>query len=118
MVAAYVSAWAEPDEVRRLATLATCWTLEGTYVDPSGRADGRAALCEHIGGFQRSFVGHRLELASGVDEHDGYLRFAWTMFGPDGGEVMEGVDFGQLDGEGRLQMICGFFGPFPQAPGS
>jgi hypothetical protein len=61
-----------------------------------------------------TFVGHRIDLASGIDEHDGYVRFAWTMSAPDGIHVMEGVEFGQLDADVRLQLICGFFGPWPE----
>jgi hypothetical protein len=57
--------------------------------------------------------GNRIELASGVDEHDGLLRFAWQMLGPDGAAALDGMDFGELDGDGRLKQIVGFFGPFP-----
>ena len=117
-VAAYASVWAEPDQARRLAMLEACWASDGVYLDPSSRADGREALCEHIAGFQQRLAGHRIELASGIDEHDGYVRFAWTMSGSDGTQVMEGVDFGQLDGHGRLKLICGFFGPWPDLPTS
>jgi hypothetical protein len=28
---------------------------------------------------------------------------------------MEGCDFGELDGDGRLKLIVGFFGPWPEA---
>jgi hypothetical protein len=113
-VTAYVLAWAEPDRAKRLAILEGCFASDGVYVDPSGRADGREALCEHIASFQQRLVGHRLDLASGIDEHDGYVRFAWTMSAPDGGQVMDGVDFGELDADGRLKLICGFFGPWPE----
>jgi hypothetical protein len=30
---------------------------------------------------------------------------------------MAGVDFGQLDLDGRLKLICGFFGPWPRLAG-
>jgi hypothetical protein len=113
-VAAYASAWVEPDHARRLAILEACWASDGVYLDPSSRANGRAALCEHIEGFQRGLVGHRIDVASGIDEHDGYLRFAWRMSSPDGSQVMEGVDFGRLDADGRLKLICGFFGSWPE----
>jgi hypothetical protein len=115
-VAAYGSAWAQPDHDKRMAVLETCWASDGVYLDPSARAEGRSALCEHIAGFQRDFPGQRIDLTSGVDEHDRYVRFAWKLSGPDGTELMEGVDFGQLDGDGRLSLICGFFGPLPTQP--
>jgi hypothetical protein len=79
-----------------------------------GRADGREALVQHIGGFHQMMPGHRIDLVSGVDEHDGFLRFAWKMIAPDGSVAMEGVDFGSLDGDGKLRSIVGFFGPWPE----
>ena len=111
-VVAYVSAWAEPDHARRLAILDVCWATDGVYVDPSSRADGREALSAHIAGFQQMFVDARINLASEVDEHDGYLRFAWTMSSPDASQASDGADFGNLDEDGRLKLICGFFGPW------
>jgi hypothetical protein len=113
-VTAYALAWTERDRAKRLAILERCFASDGVYLDPSGRADGREALCEHIAGFQQRLVDHRLDLASGIDEHDGYVRFAWRLSAPDGSQVMEGVDFGELDANGRLKLICGFFGPWPE----
>ena len=109
-VVAYASTWAERDEGRRLATLETCWAPDGLYLDPTGHAEGRDALCEHIAQFQQIFPDHSIELAGAVDEHDGYLCFAWKMSGPGNDSVLNGLDFGQLDREGRLKLICGFFG--------
>jgi hypothetical protein len=113
-VAAYGAAWAETDEGKRRELLERAWAEDGTYLDPSGHAEGREGLATHIAGFQQTFAGHRIDFTSGVDEHDGYLRFAWTMTGPDGNSVMEGVDFGRLDEDGRLASIVGFFGPWPE----
>jgi hypothetical protein len=113
VVATYGAAWAETDEEKRRDLLAQAWAEDGTYLDPSGRADGREALVAHIGGFQQMMGGHRIDLASGVDEHDSYLRFAWKMIGPDDAVVMEGVDFGTLGPDGKLTSIVGFFGPWP-----
>ena len=113
-VATYGAAWDETDEEGRRKLLTDAWAEDGLYIDPSGRADGREALIKHIGGFQQTFAGHRIELTSGVADHNGYVSFAWTMRGPDNGVVMEGCDFGELDGEGKLKLIVGFFGPWPE----
>lgn len=112
-VAAYAAAWNERDEDARCALLERSWTDDGVYCDPSGRAEGRAALVRHIGGFHARMPGNRIEMASGVDEHDGLLRFAWQMLAPDGAVALDGMDFGELDRDGRLKLIVGFFGPFP-----
>lgn len=114
IVRAYGAAWAETDEAKRRSLLTEAWAETGVYVDPMGRADGREALVQHIGSFHQMMPGHRMEFASGVDEHDNYIRFAWTMLGPDEAVVMEGVDFGALDDDGKLKSIVGFFGPWPE----
>ena len=112
-VAAYAAAWNERDEEARRALLERSWADEGVYCDPTARVEGRTALVGHIGGFHAQRPGHRIDMASGVDEHDGLLRFAWRMVGPDGGVLVEGMDFGELAPDGRLRLIVGFFGPFP-----
>ena len=113
-VATYGAAWAETDEAARRKLLEQAWSEVGTYLDPMGRADGREALVAHIGGFHQMMPGHRIESTSGVDEHDSYFRFAWRMLDPDGAVAMEGVDFGALDGDGKIASIVGFFGPWPE----
>ncbi len=112
-VAIYGSVWAEPDEGKRLELLERCWAPDGVYLDPSGRAEGREELAKHIGGFQQMFADHVIEATTGVDAHDGYLRFGWRMLGPDRNVLMEGVDFGEYDDAGRIKRIVGFFGPWP-----
>ena len=111
--AMYMAAWDEPDENARRAILDEVWVSDGVYVDPLGRADGREGLVQHIAGYQQQFAGHTMEPTTGVDAHDGYLRFSWHMLDPDGNEVMEGVDFGSYDDNGRITLIVGFFGPWP-----
>jgi hypothetical protein len=106
----YVAAWNEPGEERRRQLLERAWADDGTYTDPQAHIAGRDALVALIGDFQRRFPGARIEPSGGVDEHHGLLRFAWRIVRP-GGPVMEGVDFGELAGDGRLRRIVGFFGP-------
>lgn len=109
-----MAAWGEPDEAKRRELLEVAWAEDGTYLDPSGRADGREALVAHIAGFQKMFADHQMLPASGLDHHDRYLRFAWKLLDPSGNEMLEGVDFGEFDGDGRISRIVGFFGPWPQ----
>jgi hypothetical protein len=112
IVATYGAAWNEPDEAKRTALLESAWADDGVYQDPTGIAEGRAALIAHIGGFHQMFPGHTINLTSGVDSNGTHLRFAWNM--RNGDEVaMEGVDFVELAADGRIQRIAGFFGPLP-----
>jgi hypothetical protein len=113
VVSAYGAAWNEPDETKRRALLEEGWAEDAVYCDPTATVAGRDALVTHIAGFHQRFPGARIEQSSGVDEHDGWLRFAWTMLGDDRTTIMDGFDVGELGPDGRLNRIVGFFGPFP-----
>ena len=113
LVRIYCSAWNEPAESSRRKLLEAVWADDGVYSDPLGRVDGRDAFVAHIGGFHQSMPHHRIQPTSGIDEHDGFLRFTWSMTGPAGEQVMEGIDFGELAPDGRLRRITGFFGQPP-----
>ena len=113
VVSAYCAAWHETDEAARRKLLDESWADDGVYCDPTATVTGRDALIAHLGGFHERFPGARIDQASGVDEHDGWLRFAWTMVGADGATIMDGFDCGELAPDGRLRRIVGFFGPFP-----
>jgi hypothetical protein len=111
LVKGYSAAWNEPDAQRRRELLEKVWASDGTYTDPQSHVEGREALFEHIGGFLKSSPGARIIQSSHVDFHHGMFRFAWKFVGGDGKTVMEGIDFGALAPDGKLQRIVGFFGP-------
>jgi hypothetical protein len=112
VVTAYCAAWNEAEEHGRRRLLEQSWADDGEYCDPMATVVGRDAFVAHLAGFQERMPGARIERTSGVDEHDGWLRFAWEIVGEDGAAVLEGFDVGQLAPDGRLQRIVGFFGPF------
>jgi hypothetical protein len=112
VVEAYGAAWNEPEESCRRKLIEDAWSDDGHYCDPTAQVDGREALVAHIAGFHQQFPGARIDMVSGVDDHNGWLRFAWTMVGGDGAAVMDGFDVGELAPDGRLRRIVGFFGPF------
>ncbi|MGY1638727.1 nuclear transport factor 2 family protein [Geodermatophilus sp. SYSU D00742] len=109
----YAAAWRETDAAAREALLEACWADDGVYCDPQSRAEGRDGLSALIGSFHDTYPGARIDVVSGVDEHDGHPRFAWRMYAADGSVALEGMDFGEVDGEGALRRIVGFFGPLP-----
>jgi predicted SnoaL-like aldol condensation-catalyzing enzyme len=112
VVAIYGAAWNEPDEAKRTALLEESWVDDGVYQDPTGVADGRAALVAHIGEFHEMFPGRSIDFASGVDVTDAGIRWAWVMRNGDAIEL-EGMDFAELAPDGRIRRIAGFFGPLP-----
>lgn len=112
-IAAYAKAWNEPDVAARRALLEKAWAPNGVYTDPTAHVEGRDALVQHISGFLSAMPGATIVPTSGVDLHHRHLRFSWRLVKADGSVATEGMDFGVLDPDGRLERIVGFFGPFP-----
>ena len=107
----YCAAWSEPDEGARLALLEASWTEAGAYQDPTAAVTGRQALSDHIGEILASSPGASVSTTSGIDEHNGHIRFTWHFVDGDGQERIKGTDFGELADDGRLAKIVGFFDP-------
>jgi hypothetical protein len=118
VVGLYAAAWDELDGNARRELLRRAWTKDGVYCDPTALVEGREALAVHIGRFHVHQPDHRIVVTTGVDEHDGWLRFGWRMLGPDEGVLLDGMDFGERDADGRIRRIVGFFGPLPPAGSS
>ena len=116
VLAAYDSAWNQPDQATRAQLLARSLAENAELVDPtSGRFKGRHAINERIAGFSRRFPGARLTLTSGVDEHNGFARYAWAINAADGAVILEGIDIVERADDNRLRRVIMFFGPLPQA---
>ncbi len=109
-MAAYAAAWSEPDRAKRDASLAIAWSEDGIYRDPLKEAKGRHALSDYIGTVHQKTPGARIEYTSGVNQHHDHIYFSWHLVTDAGEPVLVGVDFGTLDGDGRLLQIVGFFG--------
>ena len=111
----YGKAWAEPDAGARAALLAQVWAKDGQYKDPSINLTGAEALSLHIGGFLRQFPGAKLTMTSKTDSYGTTFRAGWLLdFGDGKTPALEGFDYGELDHEGRITKIAGFFGPLPK----
>ena len=110
----YVAAWNEPDAATRLEILERCWADDAAYVDPNVELRGRSALCEHISSVQAGRPGARIETMSGVDLHHYVVRFLWRLVRADGSFGETSIDFGEVDANGRLTKIVGFFGEAPK----
>jgi hypothetical protein len=71
-------------------------------------------LCEHISSVQAGRPGARIETMSGVDLHHYVVRFLWRLVRADGSFGETSIDFGEVDANGRLTKIVGFFGEAPK----
>ena len=109
----YVATWNETDPARRRAGIAAAWAEAGTYRDPVMASDGPAGIDAMLAGVQAKFPGFVLKRTSRVDEHNGALRFTWSLGPAAGPSVVEGVDFCTLAPDGRLASVVGFIDKMP-----
>lgn len=66
---------------------------------------------------QEQFPGYRVRLVSGIETHNGYLRFSWAAGGaPDAPLYLGGTDFATVGRDGRFQSVAGFVDAAPAAP--
>jgi hypothetical protein len=109
----YCAAWAEPDPVARMELLTRSWSEAGVYQDPRSDVCGREALSAHIDALFQQRPGAKVVLTSGADHHHGKIYFTWKAVAADGSTIVEGRDFGEIDADGRIKLIVGFFGQPP-----
>jgi hypothetical protein len=84
LVVGYLAAWNERDAAQRRALIGKVWTEDATYVDAHRRGVGHDEIDSMIAIAQTQFPGYRLHLVSGIESHNGYVRFSWAAGGRPG----------------------------------
>jgi len=113
LVDTWLSAYGDPDAARRLATIRETWNAEGRLVDPPLEARGHQGISDQAATLLSHYPGHRFERTSAIDAHHGFLRYGWRLADPEGAGVLEGIDVVDLDVDGRILRVVGFFGAQP-----
>ncbi len=109
LVVTYLAAWNETATKRRRELVAKAWTENGTYKDAHRHGEGIDAIDAMIQAAQKQFPGYRLRLVSGIESHNGYVRFSWSAGGtPEAPLFIGGTDFGIVGSNGRFQSVAGF----------
>ncbi len=107
-----LAAWNERHPERVRAHLEKALSPEVVFIDPSivtrGIDEFEANVHEVHGRLPRA----EYRRASGVDLHHDVVRYAWEIH-RDGELVLPGFDVTELDEEGRVLRVLGFFGPLP-----
>ena len=95
--------------------LPAIWNAEGRLVDPPFESRGHQGISDQAATLLSQFPGHRFERTTAVDAHHQTLRYGWRLVSPAGAAVVEGIDIADLDVDGRLCRVVGFFGTQPPA---
>jgi uncharacterized protein YndB with AHSA1/START domain len=108
---AFLRAWTEADAERRTQLIAQSFAERGRYRDLHASLDGREALHAWMGFTQQLFPGCRLARTGPIEQTHHYARFPWAAALPDGNVVATGADYLELDANGQLANVVGFWDP-------
>lgn len=113
VLVAYDEAWNARDLATRGRLLEQSLIPDAALVDPAGCFKGIDAIAARMEGFGERFPGARVTITSGVDEHHGFARYAWTIGDHDGRTILEGIDVVERADSGLIRRVIMFFGPLP-----
>jgi hypothetical protein len=106
----YLAAYGEPDPARRAVLIAEAWAPDGRLIDPPLDGQGHGGIDAMFVAVQGMFAGHSFRRTTVVDAHHDRARYGWELVGPDGSVAVAGVDYAELDADGKLRTVTGFFG--------
>lgn len=106
----HLAGYAEPERAKRAELIAEAWNEDGVLLDPPFDGAGHAGIAGMVDVLLQHYPDHRFERTTDVDAHHDHARYGWALVAPDGATAVEGVDFAELDGDGKLVRVVGFFG--------
>lgn len=101
--------WAEPDSGARTAALAAMATAGIAMRDRFSSVEGVDELTQHIGAAQRFMPGLRLHREGDARHCQGTVLADWTARGSDGQPKGRGTNIFNLDADGRIEAVIGFW---------
>lgn len=111
LVDAWYSAWAEPDEQKRLDILGKIARTDIRFRDQYSLLEGLSDLTAHIGASLRFMPGFRLERKGVVRHCQGTVLSDWVVLGKDGKESASGTSVFQLGADARIAAVTGVRNP-------
>lgn len=107
----YIDAWFEPDRGRRAELLAACFADDARIAIADRVIRGRGELAAAIDAFQADPRRLAARLTSPIDADGTTFRFRALFTLPDGRRHSELIDFGEIDGDGRIANLFTFEEP-------
>lgn len=110
LIDTHLAAYCEPDHATRLDLLERVWNANGQLLDPPLDGTGIDAIAELTDAVLALYPKHRFVRTTEVDAHHGFARYGWSLVDPTGTPAVTGIDVAELDDDGKLVRIVGFFG--------
>ena len=107
-----LAAWNELDAGKIRLHLDQALSKDVHFIDPSIETRGIDEFEENVRDFRTKFPDARCVHVSGIDSHHRLHRYAWEIYR--GEELfLPGFDVVEVDDDGRVIRVEGFFGPLP-----
>ena len=107
-----LAAWNERDPTKVRGHLDRALAPDVEFIDPSVENHGIDEFEANVHAVQASLPGADYARTSGVDSHHRLHRYSWQIT-RDGELVLPGFDVTEVDDDGRVTRVLGFFGPLP-----
>lgn len=108
-----LAAWNEPDPSLVRGHLDDALTPGVRFVDPSVDLTGIVDFEANVHKVRTGLPGANYSRTSGVDSQHGFHRYHWAIH--QGEElVLSGFDVTEIDQDGQVVCVIGFFGPVPE----
>ena len=107
-----LAAWNESDPSMVRSHLERSLAPDVVFIDPSVETHGLDEFEANVHHVQTALPGAEYSRTSGVDSHHGLHRYSWQI-SRDGETVVTGFDVTEVDGDGMVTRVLGFFGPLP-----
>ncbi len=107
-----LAAWNESDPSMVRSHLERALALGVEFIDPSIETHGLDEFEANVHNVQAELPGAQYSRTSGVDSHHSLHRYSWQI-SRDGKIVVTGFDVTEVNREGKVTRVLGFFGPLP-----
>lgn len=107
-----LDAWNEKDLDQIRVHVDKCMAENIVFADPTNFVHGKDEFAEMIKRFRLAYPESVIKRTSGLDSHNHRFRYTWEIYV---GEmlIVKGFDVAQLNENGLVERIDGFFGDFP-----
>lgn len=108
-----LAAWNERDPKKVRAHLDKALAAAVEFIDPSIETHGIDEFEANVHEVQRQLPGADYARTTAVDSHHQLHRYSWAV-SQDGKVVMPGFDVTEVNNDGMVTRVLGFFGPLAE----
>ena len=109
-----LAAWNERDPAKVRSHLDRALAADVQFIDPSVETNGIDEFEANVHSVQARIPGADYSRTSGIDSHHRLYRYSWQI-SRNGEVVLPGFDVAEVDQDGKVTRVLGFFGPLPGA---